>query len=63
MIETYGLTYTGTFYYMYGPNDPIGDMLGLGQPVFIDFKPNIENKSMLICTAYDKFYDLKVKME
>jgi len=48
---------------MFGPNDPIGDMLGLGQPVFIDFKPNIENKSLLICTVYDKFYDLKVKME
>ena len=63
MIETHGLIYTGTYYYMFGPNDPIGDMLGLGQPVFIDFKPNIENKALLICTAYDKFYDLKVKME
>ena len=63
MIETCENVYTGTFYYMFGPNDPIGDMLGLGQPVFIDFKPNIEKKSMLICTAYDKFYDLKVKME
>ena len=58
-----GLVYTGTFYYMFGPTDVIGDMLGLGQPVFIDFKPNIENKSMLICSAYDKFYDLKVKIE
>jgi len=48
---------------MFGPNDPIGDMLGLGQPVFIDFKPNIENKSLLICTVYGKFYDLKVKMK
>jgi hypothetical protein len=63
MIETHGLVYTGTFYYMFGPTDVISDMLGLGQPVFIDFKPNIENKSMLICTAYDKFYDLKVKIE
>ena len=63
MIETQELMYTGTFYYMFGPNDPIGDMLGLRQPVFIDVKPNIENKSMLICTAYDKFYDLKVKIE
>jgi len=62
MIETHGLVYTGTFYYMFGPNDPIGDMLGLGQPVFIDVKPNIE-KTMLICTAYDKFYELKVKIE
>ena len=63
MIETHELIYTGTYYYMFGPNDPIGDMLGLGQPVFIDFKPNIVNKSLLICTAYDKFYDLKVKIE
>jgi hypothetical protein len=63
MIERHGLVYTGTFYYMFGPTDVIGDMLGLGQPVFIDFKPNIENKSILICTAYDKFYKLKVKIE
>ena len=63
MIEKHGIVYTGTFYYMFGPTDVIGDMLGLGQPCFIDFKPNIENKSILICTAYDKFYDLKVKIE
>lgn len=63
MIETNGLVFTGTFYYMFGPTDVIGDMLGLGQPCFTDFKPNIENKSMLICTAYDKFYELKVKIE
>ena len=42
---------------MFGPNDSIS----LGQLVFIDFKPKIENKKLLICTAYDKFYDLKVK--
>jgi len=63
MIETNGLIYTGTFYYMFGPTDIIGDLLGLGQPCFTDIKPNIENKSMLICTATDKFYDLKVKIE
>jgi hypothetical protein len=63
MIETHGLVYTGTFYYMFGPTDIIGDMLGLSQPVFIDVKPNIENTSMLICTVYDKFYELKVKIE
>jgi len=64
MIETqYGLMFTGTFYYMFGPTDVIGDMLGLGQSAFIDFKPNIENKSLLICSAYDKFYDLKVKID
>ena len=62
MIETQELIYTGTFYYMFGPTDVIADMLGLGQPVFIDVKPNIE-ESMLICTAYDNFYDLKVKIE
>lgn len=63
MIETNGLVFTGTFYYMFGPADVISDMLGLGQPCFTDFKPNIENKSLLICTATDKFYDLKVKIE
>jgi hypothetical protein len=63
MIITNGLSYTGTFYYMFGPTDVIGDMLGLGQPVFTDLKPNIKNNSMLICSAYDKFYDLKVKIE
>jgi hypothetical protein len=47
---------------MFGPTDVIGDMLGLGQPCFIDVKPTITD-SMLICTAYDKFYDLKVKTE
>jgi hypothetical protein len=62
MIETHGLMYTGTYYYMFGPTDVIGDMFGLGQPAFIDVKPTI-NDSMLICTAYDKFYDLKVKTE
>ena len=62
MIETHGLIYTGTYYYMFGPTDVIGDMLGLGQPCFIDVKPPISD-SMLICTAYDKFYDLKVKIE
>ena len=63
MIKTNGLIYTGTFYYMFGPTDIIGDLLGLGQPCFTDFKPKIENKSMLICSAYDKFYELKVKIE
>jgi hypothetical protein len=66
MIITHGLNrlvYTGTFYYMFGPTDIVGYMLGLGQPVFIEFKPNIENKSMLICTSLDEFYDLKVKIE
>jgi hypothetical protein len=63
MIETHGLIYTGTYYYMFGPTDVIGDMFGLGQPVFIDVKPPIQNDSMLICTAYDKFYELKVKIE
>ena len=62
MIETDDSTYTGTFYYMFGPTDVIGDMLGLGQPCFIDIKPTI-NDSMLICSAYDKFYDLKVKID
>ena len=63
MIITNGLVYTGIYYYLFGRTDIIGDMLGLGQPVFIDFKPNIENKSMLICSSSDKFYDLKVKVE
>jgi hypothetical protein len=63
MIETNESIYTGTFYYMFGPTDIIRDMLGLGQPVFIDVKPNIKNNSMLICSADDKFYDLKVKIE
>jgi hypothetical protein len=63
MIETHGLIYTGTYYYMFGPTDVIGDMFGLGQPVFIDVNPKNENNSMLICTAYDKFYELKVKIE
>jgi hypothetical protein len=62
MIETHGLIYTGTFYYMFGPDDVISDMFGLGQPVFVDVKPTI-NESMLICSAYDKFYDLKVKID
>ena len=55
--------YTGTFYYMFGPTDVIGDMLGLGQSLFIDVKPNIGKKSMIICSAEDEFYDLKVKIE
>lgn len=69
MIETNGSVFIGTFYYMFGPTDVIGDMFGLGQPCFTDFKPitdfkpNIENKSLLICSAYDKFYELKVKIE
>ena len=63
MIETNGLIYTGTYYYMFGPSGIMEDMFGLGMPCFTDFKPNIENKSMLICTAYDKFYELKVKIE
>jgi hypothetical protein len=62
MIETNGSVFTGTFYYMFGPTDVIGDMFGLGQPCFIDVNPTIKG-SMLICTAYDKFYDLKVKTE
>ena len=63
MIEINGLVFTGTFYYMFGPSGIMEDMLGLGMPCFTDFKPNIENKSMLICSAYDKFYELKVKIE
>jgi hypothetical protein len=63
MIKTNGLVFTGTYYCMFGPTDIMGDMLGIGQPVFTDFKPNNENKSMLICSAYDKFYELKVKIE
>jgi hypothetical protein len=62
MIKTHGLIYTGTFYYMLGGNDVI-DILALNQPVFIDIKPNIENKKMLICTSLDEFYELKVKIE
>ena len=62
MIETHGLIYTGTYYYMLGSTDVIADMFGLGQPLFVDVKPNINN-SMLICSAYDKFYELKVKIE
>jgi len=63
MIETNRLIFTGTYYYMFGSTDIIEDMLGIGQPCFIDFKPNNENKSLLICSAYDKFYELKVKIE
>jgi len=48
---------------MFGPTDVIGDMLGLGQSLFIDVKPNIKNNSMIICSADDEFYDLKVKIE
>ena len=62
MIKTNGLVFTGTFYYMFGANE-LTNMLGFGQPVFIDFKPTIENKSMLICTSLDEFYELKVKIE
>jgi hypothetical protein len=58
-----GLIYTGTYYYMLGVKDLIHDMLGLGQPIFIDFKPNIENKSLLICSSCDEFYELKVKLD
>ena len=57
MIKTHGLIFIGTYYYLFG------DILGVGQPVFIDFKPNIENKIMLICSPLDEFYDLKVKMD
>lgn len=63
IIKRHGFVFTGTYYCMYGPVDIIGDLLGLGQPVFIDFKPKIENKSMLICDSCDDFYDLKVKMD
>ncbi len=63
MIERHGSIFTGTFYHMFGPTDVMGDMLGLGQPCFIDVNPNIENKTMLICTTLDKFYELKVKIE
>uniref|UniRef100_A0A6C0D3K7 Uncharacterized protein n=1 Tax=viral metagenome TaxID=1070528 RepID=A0A6C0D3K7_9ZZZZ len=63
ITKKHGIIFTGIYYCMFGPSDIIGDMLGLGQPCFIDFKPNIENKSLLICDAYDKFYDLKVKTE
>ncbi len=62
MIERHGSIFTGTFYHMFGPTDVMGDMLGLGQPCFIDINPP-QNNSMLICTAYDKFYELKVKIE
>lgn len=63
IIKTKNGIYTGTYYYMLGANDLIHDMLGLGKPIFIDFKPNIENKSLLICSACDKFYELKVKLD
>jgi hypothetical protein len=61
--QTRGLIYTGTYYYMFTPDDIIGDMLGLDQPAFIDFKPTIGNQILLICTASDEFYELKVKKE
>ena len=65
MIKTKidGLVFTGTYYYRFSPDDIIHDMLGLGVPAFIDFKPNIENQILLICSATDKFYELKVKIE
>jgi len=59
MVKRNGIIYTGTYYYMFGD----GSILGLGQPIFIDFKPSIENKTMLICSLFDEFYELKVKME
>jgi len=31
MIETHKLIYIGTYYYMFGPNDPIRYILGLGE--------------------------------
>ena len=63
MIKTKNGIYTGTYYYMLGVNDLIHDMLGLGQYIFIDFKPNIENEPLLICSACDEFYELKVKLD
>ena len=65
MIKTTsdGLIYTGTYYYMFRANDVIGDLLGLGQPTFIDFKPNIGNQIFLICNSSDEFYELKVKID
>jgi hypothetical protein len=63
IIKTKNGIYTGTYYYMLGVNDIIHDMLGLGQPIFIDFKPNIENNSILVCSAGDEFYELKVKLD
>jgi hypothetical protein len=63
IIKTKNGIYTGTYYYMLGVNDLIHNMLGLGQPIFIDFKPNIENNSILVCSACDAFYELKVKLD
>lgn len=63
MIKTNGLVYTGTYYYMFIPGDIIHDMLGLGRPAFIDFRPNIDNQILLICNSKDEFYELKVKIE
>ena len=63
IIKTNGLVFTGTYRYMFSPEDIIHDMLGLGQPAFIDVKPKLENEPMLICSATDKFYELKVKIE
>ena len=60
-----GLIYTGTYYYMFSPDNIIDDMLGLGQPMFIDVNPTIKNdsRSRLICNSKDEFYELKVKID
>ena len=63
IIKTNGLVFTGTYRYMFSPDDIIHDMLGLGRPAFIDFKPNIANEILLICNSKDEFYELKVKIE
>lgn len=63
MIKTKNGIYTGTYYYMLSPADIFTDLLGLGQPIFIDFKPNIGNESLLICRSCDEFYELKVKLD
>ena len=47
MIETNGSVFIGTFYYMFGPTDIIGDMFGLGQSCFTDFKPILKTNQCL----------------
>lgn len=63
IIKTNGLIYTGTYYYMFRPADIFTDLLDIGRPAFIDFKPNIENEILLICNSKDEYYELKVKIE
>ena len=63
IIKRHRLIYIGTYYYMFMADDIIHDMLGIGRPAFINFKPNIANEILLICNSKDEFYELKVKIE